>query len=142
MSEPVDHTLEASADQTFGAELTALLNKHSRENKSNTPDFLLARFMLDCLRSWERSTRGRDEWFGVELSPGRVSFVKARKDETVPSIALGTVPCRTMATHQHFMRKCRNCDTVVVQCRCPSKDKTIEWADDCPACRTPEGPRQ
>jgi hypothetical protein len=45
-------------------ELSNLLNKHSRENMSDTPDFLLAEFMMDCLTSYEAVVRKRDAWFG------------------------------------------------------------------------------
>lgn len=52
-------------------ELTALLNQHSRENESNTPDFLLADYLMRCLQTWEAVTRRRDEWYGLKLSPGK-----------------------------------------------------------------------
>jgi glycine/D-amino acid oxidase-like deaminating enzyme len=29
----------------------------------------------------------------------------------------------------HFIKKCRACGTVIAQCRCPSKDKAIEWGE-------------
>lgn len=47
-------------------ELTTLLNRTSRENKSDTPDFLLAEFMLGCLESFERATKKRDKWYRFE----------------------------------------------------------------------------
>lgn len=48
----------------FAAELAGLINRHSVENESDTPDFLLARFLGDCLTAWNRTTRARDEWLG------------------------------------------------------------------------------
>ena len=44
-------------------ELTELLNKHSAENVSDTPDFILARYIMDCLEAWSRATRERDHWY-------------------------------------------------------------------------------
>jgi len=29
----------------------------------------------------------------------------------------------------HHIKKCKNCDTVIEQCRCPSETKTVEWGD-------------
>ena len=29
----------------------------------------------------------------------------------------------------HFIKKCSKCKTVIIQCRCPSPDKIIEWVD-------------
>ncbi len=44
-------------------ELTNLLNAESRENVSNTPDFILAEYMLACLRAFESATKMRAEWY-------------------------------------------------------------------------------
>lgn len=45
-------------------ELSRLLNHHSRENHSDTPDFVLAGFLMDALCAWERATSERDTFFG------------------------------------------------------------------------------
>lgn len=54
----------------FQKELRELINKHSIENVSNTPDFILAQFMCDALRAFESSNREREKWYGVDLKPG------------------------------------------------------------------------
>jgi hypothetical protein len=51
-------------------ELQSLLNRASRENGSNTPDFILARFLMGCLESFEAATKARDEWYGIQPRPG------------------------------------------------------------------------
>ncbi len=33
----------------------------------------------------------------------------------------------------HYIEKCRHCDTVISQCRCPSKDKSIRLGE-CAEC--------
>lgn len=43
--------------------LEQILNEYSRENKSNTPDFILAQFMMGCLRSFEAAANERDKWY-------------------------------------------------------------------------------
>jgi len=49
-------------------EIQNLINCHSRENVSNTPDFILARYLMDCLQAFEKATNirtslyGRTEW--------------------------------------------------------------------------------
>jgi hypothetical protein len=55
---------------SFRAELQALINRHSLENVSNTPDHVLANFLGDCLRAFNEAVRSRDVWYGVELRPG------------------------------------------------------------------------
>lgn len=45
-------------------ELQHLLNRHSVENGSGTPDFILANFMLRCLLAFEVSISSREMWYG------------------------------------------------------------------------------
>jgi hypothetical protein len=45
---------------TFLGELTALLNRHSAENGSNTPDFILALYLLNCLDAYNKAVSQRD----------------------------------------------------------------------------------
>lgn len=47
--------------------LTDLINCESRENDSNTPDFLLSEFMMKCLDAFELASNKREVWFGVHL---------------------------------------------------------------------------
>lgn len=47
----------------FLRELEALINSHSIENESNTPDFILAQYIAGCLKAWNFATQARDAWF-------------------------------------------------------------------------------
>ena len=47
----------------FERELCALINHHSRENESDTPDFILADYMMNCLKAFERATIMRSLWY-------------------------------------------------------------------------------
>ena len=51
----------------FKKELELLINKQSRENGSDTPDFLLAEFLSNCLDAYETAVNSRDKWFGVDM---------------------------------------------------------------------------
>lgn len=44
--------------------LSILLNSVSAENQSNTPDYILAEYMLGCLESYNKAVQARDVWFG------------------------------------------------------------------------------
>ncbi len=57
-------------------ELEIVLNGYCEENESNTPDFILAKFMLACLENFNVATRERDRWYGVHLEPGNKYFKK------------------------------------------------------------------
>lgn len=54
-----------NTEPTFFQELEALINRHSKENASNTPDFILAEFMEQCLLLFDQATNARSVWFGL-----------------------------------------------------------------------------
>lgn len=56
----------------FEKELRHLLNSYSMENESNTPDFILARYLTGCLRLFNVTANSRAEWYGRRDSPGQV----------------------------------------------------------------------
>ena len=49
---------------TFTEELTQVINRHSQENASNTPDFILAQFLTTTLVAWNTATQQRETWYG------------------------------------------------------------------------------
>jgi len=50
-------------EPTFQDELEALINKHSLERHSNTPDFILAEYMASCLHNFNRAVFARTKWY-------------------------------------------------------------------------------
>jgi hypothetical protein len=52
------------SDRSLRDDLEQMINAHSRENLSGTPDFILASFLLDCLTTYEATVIARDAWFG------------------------------------------------------------------------------
>jgi hypothetical protein len=53
----------------FEKELSELLNRHSKENGSNTPDFILAQYLQGCLDNFNRTVIDRDWWHGKDEAP-------------------------------------------------------------------------
>lgn len=49
---------------TFRADLEKLLNRCSMENSSNTPDFILAKYLQACLDAFSGAVRERERWHG------------------------------------------------------------------------------
>lgn len=47
--------------------LESLINDESRESDSNTPDFILSEFMVNCLDAFELASNKREGWYGIEL---------------------------------------------------------------------------
>jgi hypothetical protein len=58
-------------EDTFLKELAALINKHSLENESNTPDFILAMYLQNALTAFAMTTRMREDWYGHRHEPGQ-----------------------------------------------------------------------
>jgi hypothetical protein len=52
---------------TFRRELQNLINKHSKENGSDTPDFILAEYLTDCLKTFDKTIKLRNTWYGMTL---------------------------------------------------------------------------
>ena len=48
----------------FEQELRKLINRESMENRSDTPDFILAEYLHSCLVAFENATNARERWYG------------------------------------------------------------------------------
>ena len=59
------------AEPNIQSELAALLNRYSAESVSGTPDFILARYMIECLKAYNEAVSQRAEWRGelVDFKP-------------------------------------------------------------------------
>jgi hypothetical protein len=51
----------------FESALQELINKYSQENGSDTPDFILAKYLQDCLAAYNKCVKARDKWFSVDM---------------------------------------------------------------------------
>lgn len=66
----------------FVSELTSLLNRHSKENGSGTPDFILAEYLFGCLAHFNSAVNRREAWYGREQDQTFGTPVRDdRKDE-------------------------------------------------------------
>jgi hypothetical protein len=75
------HSRKKHNSTTLRRDLAEVLNRHSREAGSNTPDFILARYLIGCLEAFERAVNARDGWyFGNQLP-----FIPARPADDAPS---------------------------------------------------------
>jgi hypothetical protein len=70
----------------FKKELTLLLNRFSMENKSSTPDFILARYLTQCIDTFNDVVVQRDHWHGYNTR------IKASSDSVSPQNASAAEP--------------------------------------------------
>lgn len=47
---------------TFSQELESLLNRYSMDTKTNTPDFILAEYLLACLGAYKGAQAASAHW--------------------------------------------------------------------------------
>lgn len=67
----------------FEQEISSIINKYSLENVSNTPDFILARYLNNCLDAFNSATKTRSKWYGTEEKENRVLSAEHEKPNTV-----------------------------------------------------------
>lgn len=53
----------------FEKALRDLINAHSAENASNTPDFILAQYLDSCLLAFDTAVQQREAWHGRDSRP-------------------------------------------------------------------------
>ena len=63
----------AGPDDALHNDIRDVLNRHSAENGSNTPDFILARLLLDALAAFDKAVVHRAGWYGRIDEPGLVA---------------------------------------------------------------------
>jgi hypothetical protein len=62
---PLDVTV--ATQEILEHKIADVINSSCRENYSNTPDYILADFMVRCLQAFEIASNNREDWFGVHL---------------------------------------------------------------------------
>jgi len=63
-------TIEFDKTPTFREELEQLLNKYSKENGSDTPDFVLAELIISLLEAFDQAVVTRDTWYNIVINAG------------------------------------------------------------------------
>lgn len=95
---PSAETLEeaqARSDAGFRAELETLVNRYSRENGSDTPDFILADYLTACLAAWDAGLQAREKWYGRPIGgtnlltgePRDTSIEQPYRDPDAPDLS-------------------------------------------------------
>jgi len=74
--------------------LQHLINCNSLENDSNTPDWMLADYLIACLDAWNEGVQAREKWYGRE--PKAVPVSQWPKEREVGGLGSGgqiAMPC-------------------------------------------------
>lgn len=54
----------------FEEELRSAINRKSKENGSDTPDWILARYLSACLDAYDSAVQSRERWYGRPCGMG------------------------------------------------------------------------
>jgi hypothetical protein len=60
-----------------------VINKHSKENGSNTPDFILAEYLIECLRVFDKTTRLRNDWYGEKICEEKIRESRNKPEKEI-----------------------------------------------------------
>ena len=62
-------------------DIEAAINRHSAENGSNTPDYVLAEYLMDCLMAFDKATKQRADHYNPAFrASARLPGEQARRD--------------------------------------------------------------
>jgi hypothetical protein len=61
--------IEEEKMEDFKTQLTELINREGLENGSDTPDFILAEYLINCLLVYEVAIQSRTKWHGPVGTP-------------------------------------------------------------------------
>jgi hypothetical protein len=56
-------------EDRFKRELQEVINRHSKESGSNTPDYVLADYLIGCLNTFNDSVNAMEKHYGREKAP-------------------------------------------------------------------------
>jgi hypothetical protein len=67
LREREDGKLECiEVEGTLEQEIETLLNKNCIDDDTDTPDFILAEYLMGCLKTYKETIAARDKWFGFD----------------------------------------------------------------------------
>ena len=78
MTIPEDLSFENKKTKVI-REFAEVINRNSLENNSDTPDFILAEYLWDCLETFAETSNRRQEWYGKKLTIGGVKNLSEEK---------------------------------------------------------------
>jgi hypothetical protein len=62
-----EHRVFPEQPEDFNTALKHLIHHYSRETASDTPDFILANYLEDCLLIWDQTIQRRNKWYNDKL---------------------------------------------------------------------------
>ena len=88
---PEEPVIQDSRITELQKAISQAINSVSAENGSDTPDFILAEFLTECLMAWNKATKKRTDWHSPEETQDGVTMEQwyggfAKIESTEPTI--------------------------------------------------------
>ena len=76
------HSMHSAADDgDLRKGLAEVLNRYSRDNGCNTPDFILAQYLANCLDAFDVAVQKRAQWFGrMDTIGGSLPYAQPKNE--------------------------------------------------------------
>jgi len=58
-----EEMMKEKVESEFRQDLTKLINVYSKENGSDTPDYIIADYLIGCLETFNKSVNDRRNWY-------------------------------------------------------------------------------
>jgi hypothetical protein len=75
--------------EEFKKELTNLINKYNIESGSNTPDFIICEYLINCLLTFNSIQKNREKWYGRELDVAQTNVPDIKPTPNPDTIRIG-----------------------------------------------------
>jgi len=78
-------------------EIETVLNKYCKENDSNTPDFILTTYLMNCLKAFNSAVNSREKWYNNKLEDEIVeenggAFINSNLVESTKMVTVFEIP--------------------------------------------------
>jgi hypothetical protein len=110
--------------EALARDLAGVLNRYSAENMSNTPDFLLAEYLIGCLANFNVAIQGREAWYNRAFRPGVLSAASSRPEAVSPKRAGARICGRSQ---QPVVEACDSDGLCCAEAVSSPPQKAAEW---------------
>ena len=115
-------------------DIETAINRHSAENGSDTPDFILAEYLIACLAAYDQAVTAREKWYGRACGSVKDTIPV---DEPPPSVFEDTsrreVEAGVVAQiKERVLQPARG--FVAASMDCPDCNSTIGFNGECDTC--------